>query len=342
MAGIILDTTIDSLPGIFYVMNRQGYFVKWNQQFKQVSGYSVEELSVIHALELFQGPDKRKLAASVGEVFQTGYSTVEADFVAKDGTSTPYYFTGKKIQDNGATHLVGMGIDISERRKTELSLKKSEERFRKLTETAIDAIISIDSAGRIQMFNDAAERIFGYTGEEIHHKTIDQLIPERYGAIFMKGIRNYLETGVSTILGQIFEFNGRRKGGDLFPCELSLSEVKAGDEISFIGIVRDITDRKKTEAELEQFTHALQESNDTKDKFFSIIAHDLKSPFNAILGLTNALIQDYKRLDEKRIAGLLNTIKTSSERAFELLENLLAWANAQTGQIVYKPQQVSL
>jgi len=342
MSEMILENMLDSLPGIFYMMDRRGYFIQWNQQFEHISEYSAKELAGIHALELFQGPDKRKLAASVLEVFKKGSSTVEADFVSKKGKRTPYYFTGKTVQTDGVTYLMGMGIDISERTHTEMSLKESEERFRRLTETSTDAIISIDSQGRIWLFNLAAERIFGYSAKEIYLQTIDLLIPEKYGAVFLKGIKRYFDTGVSTILGQIFEFKGRRKGGDLFPCELSLSEVKAGDEITFIGIIRDISERKKVEAELERFTNALKESNITKDKFFSIIAHDLKSPFNAILGLTNALIEDYRNLDEKRIESLLKTIKSSSERAFELLENLLVWANTQTGHIDYKPQPVSL
>ena len=94
---MILENMIDSLPGIFYMMDRRGYLIQWNQQFEHVSGYSAKELAGIHALELFQGPDRRKLAVSVLEVFKKGSSTVEADFVSKKGESTPYYFTGKAI-----------------------------------------------------------------------------------------------------------------------------------------------------------------------------------------------------------------------------------------------------
>ncbi|MBE0646734.1 MAG: PAS domain S-box protein, partial [Bacteroidales bacterium] len=234
-----------------------------------------------------------------------------------------------------------IGLSIN-RKQIEVSLRESEERFRNLTEAASDAIINIDAKGLVRLFNHAAEEMFGYDAKEIYGRPMSLLVPARFGKIFMKGIDQYLETGKSTILGRVFQFKGKRKNGSIFPLEISLSEVRSGGETNFIGIVRDITHRKRTEMQIQEFTTALQESNITKDKFFSIIAHDLKSPFNAILGLTNALIDDYKSLDEKRIAGLLNTIKTSSERAFELLENLLAWANAQTGQIVYKPQQVSL
>ena len=342
MAEMILENMLDGLPGIFYIMDRKGYFVKWNRKFELVSGYSAKELSELHALKLFQGSDRRSLAASVLEVFRKGSSHVEADLISKEGKRTPYYFSGEAVKTDSGIHLYGMGFDISDRKQVEDSLRESEERFRKLTEVATDAIISIDSQGRIQLFNLAAERIFGYTMQEIHFQTIDLLIPEKYGKIFMNGIKRYFDTGVSTILGRIFEFKGKRKNREVFPLEMSLSEAHAGSETIFIGIVRDITHRKRTEMQIQKFTTALRESNATKDKFFSIIAHDLKSPFNAILGLTNVLIEDYRSLDEKRIESLLNTIKSSSERAFDLLENLLVWANSQTGLIDYNPQPLNL
>ncbi|MFC2102084.1 PAS domain S-box protein [Bacteroidota bacterium] len=248
-------------------------------------------------------------------------------------TATP------QITETGEfTGTFGVFRDITASKKVQADLKQSEEQFRTLTETSTDAIVSIDRDGRILFFNNAAERIFGYSSKEIYLKTIDLLIPERYGRIFMRGIAKYLETGISTILGEIFEFRGRRQNGDLFPLELSLSEVKIGEDINFIGIIRDISDRKKIEEKLKQYTLALQESNNTKDKFFSIIAHDLKSPFNAILGLTNALIHDYPSLEKQQVEGLLRTIRTSSEKAFELLDNLLVWANTQTGKITFTPE----
>ena len=224
----------------------------------------------------------------------------------------------------------------------EATLKESEERFRNLAESAHDAIIGVDSTGSIHVFNPAAERIFGYSAEEVLFKSIDSIVPDAYENDHRQAIIRFQETGHSTIIGLTRELLGKRKGGEVFPIEMSLSEVKLKGHSTFTGIIRDITERKKIESELEKFTQDLQESNATKDKFFSIIAHDLKSPFNSILGFANLLIRDHHTYDGKEIARMLSTIKMASEKAFELVENLLIWANSQTGRILYDPEKFSL
>ncbi len=228
------------------------------------------------------------------------------------------------------------------RKEAQTALLKSEKQYRSLTQTATDAIIAIDPQSSIHLFNRAAERIFGYPANEVLHKSVSVLIPEEHGDMHMHGIHRHLSTEQTTVLGKTMELKGKRKGGEIFPIELSLSEVKVGDEVNFIGIIRDISERKKAESDLLRFTNELRESNATKDKFFSIIAHDLKTPFNSILGLTNVLITDSGTMSQAEINRLLKTISGSSESAFELLENLLVWANTQTGKIDFNPIQTNL
>lgn len=224
----------------------------------------------------------------------------------------------------------------------EQALRNSEEQFRNLTYGAHDAIIVIGQDGRIRVFNPAAERIFGYSVQEALAMPVDVLVPDGYANNHKKIIQRYSETGHSTVIGRTRELTGKRKDGGIFPIELSLSEFRVGDEISFTGIIRDISERKETEAKLEQFTDELIESNATKDKFFSIISHDLRSPFNGILGLTNILLKDYRSMDEQEIKLLLGTLQKASEKAFDLTENLLLWANTQTNKISYLPMEFNL
>lgn len=246
------------------------------------------------------------------------------------------------MKDMEIMEFVSGQISLSiQRKQTEEKLRQNEERFRNLTDTATDGIIAIDAERRITFFNKAAEHIFGYSANEIIFQMVDVIIPEDYRPRLKSMIR-HLQTGKSRILGMTFEIKGERKGGEIFPVELSVSKVMVKNETNFIGIIRDITERKKEKEELEKSTKELQESNAAKDKFFSIIAHDLKSPFNSILGLTNVLIEDYQSFNEKEIEKTLTAIKISSERAFELLENLLVWANSQTGRITFNPREFNL
>lgn len=116
------DDIINSLPGIFYMLNEHGRFVRVNPQFSDVTGYSRSEILDMTALDFFDGEDRERIAARIAEVFENGESWVEADLVVKDGRKIPYYFTGHRTAFSSKSYLVGLGTDISERRKLELEL----------------------------------------------------------------------------------------------------------------------------------------------------------------------------------------------------------------------------
>ncbi len=141
--------------------------------------------------------------------------------------------------------------DITERKRSEEALKKSEARHRAVVDTALDAIVTMSADGLIRSFNHSAELIFGYTAEEAIGQRLEMLMPERFRKLHRAGLRRYLNTGEAHVIGQPrLELAGRRKDGTEFPLELSISEAREGEDILFIGIVRDITERKRSEEEL--------------------------------------------------------------------------------------------
>ncbi len=117
------DSMIESMPGILYFYDMDGRFMRWNRNFETQSGYTSEELASMHPLDFFDEPDKQLLASRIEDVFINGVSAVEAPFMSKDGTKTPYYFTGRRVVYNDAPCLVGVGIDISDRKKMEDELR---------------------------------------------------------------------------------------------------------------------------------------------------------------------------------------------------------------------------
>jgi PAS domain S-box-containing protein len=121
------DTTIDSLPGIFYLFDSDGRFLRWNRNFEMVSGYSAEEIARMHPVEFFVADDKTLIAERIGAVFQVGHATAEADFVSKDGTRRPHFFTGHLLQYGTRACLIGMGVDISEQKRAERELNRRTE-----------------------------------------------------------------------------------------------------------------------------------------------------------------------------------------------------------------------
>ncbi len=127
------DTTIDSLPGVFYHYDHEGRFLRWNKNFEIVTGYSRKEIEGMHPLEFFSGYDKHLIAERIGEVFTTGEATVEAGLVCKDGRTIPYFFTGRRVLFDGKPYLVGMGIDITERMQAEEELRRTQAELAHVT-----------------------------------------------------------------------------------------------------------------------------------------------------------------------------------------------------------------
>ena len=113
------ESIINSLPGIFYLFDAQGKFLRWNRNFENLSGYSGEEMLERHPLEFFAGEDKTLIQERIQETFIKGDSQVEANFLSKNGGSTPYLLTGVRVQIEGDNYLIGTGIDITERRQAE-------------------------------------------------------------------------------------------------------------------------------------------------------------------------------------------------------------------------------
>lgn len=108
----INNATIASLPGIFYFYNQTGRFLRWNRNLELVSGYTHEEIADMHPLDFITEEHKNLIEEKIEEVFEKGEASAQADFLSKDGTKRPYFFTGKQLKLDGELYLIGMGIDL--------------------------------------------------------------------------------------------------------------------------------------------------------------------------------------------------------------------------------------
>lgn len=196
--------------------------------------------------------------------FELGLKTVERNEIQffEDQRNDRYFqnlFVPLKISDN-QTNLQIISRDISKFRKTQQKLKENEEKFRTITTSAQDAIIIVNEQGEITFWNKSAERIFDYKESEILGRNVHQLLmPEKYNDSQMtKVFKGFRKTGTGSVIGKTQELLVRKKNGKRFPVELSLSSIKLQNRWHAVGIVRDISERKKMENELLRSKETLE------------------------------------------------------------------------------------
>jgi PAS domain S-box-containing protein len=423
----------------------------------------------------------------------------------KDGSEFPVFLSTSVVKnDEGEpTALIGVATDITERKKTEAALRQSEERFRSVTQSANDAIITVNGKGEILAWNRGAEIAFGYSESEIVGLSLNLIIPEDYLDKHIKGMVRLEMRGEKKVIGKTVELNGKKKNGDTFPLELSLSDWETSEGKFFTGIIRDISRRKRTELEarvIYEITHGitttsnldellklihqslgkvvyadncfvalhnpktglfsfpyfvdkfdttplptsmgksctayvfrtvrpflftsdvfnrlheqnevelvgspspswigiplqspsavigvlvlqhyekeniyserdldflisigsqiaiaierkkseeeiklknelLQTLNAEKDKFFSIIAHDLKGPMSAFVAVTQILTEDIQNMTLDEIRDITISMKTDATNIYKLLENLLEWSRLKRGVMEFKPEKLNI
>jgi PAS domain S-box-containing protein len=181
--------------------------------------------------------------------------TVELAAIRKDGTEFPVELSLATWFLDEKRYYTGIIRDISER-------KQAEQKFRSVTESAIDAIISADHTGVIISWNKAATRILGYTEEEAVGRRLELIIPERHHEAHRNGMARFTATGEAHVIGTTVELSAINKQGDEVPIELSLSTWTVRDDRYYTGIIRDIGERKRAEDALRQSEQALRESTE--------------------------------------------------------------------------------
>ncbi|MEI6089937.1 MAG: ATP-binding protein [bacterium] len=224
--------------------------------------------------------------------------------------------------------------EIIERKLAEKAIIKQKMLFEQLFKNAPIGIIMLDENECVLEINPEFTKIFNFRIEDIHGKDLNNFLVPRH--LVDESHRLSKQTIIGENAAQ--ETVRRRKDGSLVAVSVYGMPIVVDSEIIGIyGMYIDITERQKAALQLETYSQKLKELNITKDKFFSIIAHDLKSPFNSITGFSELLLENYSSMEIDEIRTSLKFIQSSSKHAYTLLENLLVWARSQTQAIEFIP-----
>ena len=213
-----------------------------------------------------------------------------------------------------------------------------------IIEGSLDAIVVVNERGLIEVFNSQAQELFQYSEEEALNQNVAILLRPEKAEMHKLRLHTYLIKGAGQCghIGKRAEKMFRKKDGTLFIAEVSMAGGRNGHLRLVVLSIQDITKRKQEEEELHLINKKLDELNSTKDKLFSIIAHDLRNPTNAIVGLSNLLLKNSSKYEPEKSKRILEVINSTSKSTLSLLENLLAWAKSQTGQITFDPINMNL
>lgn len=258
--------------------------------------------------------------------------------------------------------------EISERNFVEESLRKSEQKFRSVIEHSHDLILIINDKFKITYANEKAIEILQIPSEELIGKNAMSIF-EGEGKTLLEERLSLRQRGLD--VPPRYEVSLRLKNGSAIDAEISAFVVKDMNKNTFtVAQIRDVTRLKQIDKEQREFIDKLRDLNQTiaidaqklvalndriadsehklkravaaKDKFFSIVAHDLRSPFSGLLGLTKIMSEEYDQLSKEEIIEYSDALHKSSKNLYKLLENLLLWARIQQGSIEYSLEQVNL
>jgi len=329
------NNLVENAPDAFFYGDINGNFIRVNRKAIELTGYSREELLSMNMSDLFSNEEITEKPLRYDLLKQNVSIKNERTILRKDGRKLYVEMNSKAMPDGTYQCLFR---DFSERRLAEEALQQSEDRYRKLVELSPSGI-AIYQEGKFVYVNPAGLKIMGCSKpEELIGKPVLSIVHESS----VKAVVERMELISSGVSVPPLEEKLIRIDGTPFDAEVIAVVTSHNGEPAGQVIVRDITKRKMAEDSILQINAQLKELNDTKDKLFSIIAHDLRSPFNAILGYSELLSENIYNYDLKKSEEFAKQINFSAKRIPALIDNLLTWANTQTGKIVFAPVKLKL
>ena len=340
-----LRTLVQTIPDLIWLKDKDGVYLSCNTMFERFFG--AKEADIVgktdydfvdrKLADFFLEHDRKAMAA--------GKPTSNEEWVTfADDAHRAFLQTIKTpMHDSQGTLIgvLGIGRDITERKRAEEALRESESSMRAITDSAQDAILMMDPEGRISYWNPAAERILGYTSAEAIGQNLHALIvPLRYHEAHYAALPVFQQKGQGAAVGKTLDLEAQRKDGKEISVQLSLSALQIKSAWHAVGILRDITERKEIELglknaheDLEALADELKHTTRVKSDFLASMSHELRTPLNAVIGFSQVLQDlDFGPLNDKQKEYVLDILE-SGKHLLSLINDILDLSKVEAGKM---------
>lgn len=338
---------INFAPAVIYEMDIHGEkFLSVNDTMCSLLGYTREELALIRPIDLLDKAsqisfrtriDRRLSGEKIDDDIEYRVRTKSGDWIDTLITIGNLAFSSEFV-----SNIIVIAYDITERKKMEAALRESEKKFRELVKYAPTAIYELDFINKkFTTVNDAMCNMSGYSRKELLSLDALDILEDESKKLFLSRVSSCLkgEKPEETV-----EYKVRSRTGRILTVVLNMRfhKDKNGRLVSAMVVGHDITERKRAEEKHRSNEAKLKELIATKDKFFNIVAHDLKNPFTSLLGSSELLFNNIDQMTRQNVKKLALILNDSAKGGYAILQNLLDWSRSQTGILKFNPEKVNL
>lgn len=326
----LLAAMLDGVGVPVLALDARGRVVLFNRACQALSGYAADAVLGRPSWRLLLPADQVARARAVFRRLLNGDGPRihRSEWLTRDGSRTPIEWIHDIVRgsDGTVTHVLATGLSLSVLQRAEDALQDAQQRTRAILDTAVDGVITIDAAGRIDSINPAAQALFGYRESELVGENVRVLMPSPYREEHDAYLRRYLETGEKRVIGIGREVSGLRRDGSTFPMELAVGEFEHQGQRYFAGIVRDMSERHAYEQELRQRLDEVAHLSRVTaiGDMATGLAHEVNQPLGAIVSYAQACLRmlDAGRQRPETLRRALTQIAAQGRRAGDIIQHL--------------------